>query len=521
MFGIMGITSEIRGQDGLVSPDGEKVPLALLYEEACYVQEFEGDIEAAAALFKEVIDESGPDRLTQANSRFRLAECYQKMERGDRAQALLAELIAQYPEQQELVQLALDRLRLLRSRDEAGRDTESINASVWTGMNLDLKPVPWSERELLLYGLYSPTGEKIGLSFKYSRRDDASEEPAWKVDALTDIPILRHQQFTSYTASEANYQPLSAQMKTPGNILDATFQDGRVRLDTRRWTEVVERRTDELQINQQVFLLEQLYNLFRRIDLHTGYRTTLPVLFLQGGIASQTEVVVEGEERTIVPFGSFECYRVRCSFKTVGIPFADLTLWIDKKSPHYLVKTQSSEMISLLNQVIPERPKGEQRFVASRYHLGMKIPEDWYLYDYPFGEQSMVSFKLVDSSLSVEGIVVVSTISVDTLRKPTRETLEVLGLNDLANMKAYLPDLMEVPGSRRYGTFQDYPCMQYEVQYNNQSSFTEHRTFILRENTLVRLMLRSSSDHWDAQKDRLEHLDEWLLVNAKRLEEWK
>jgi len=500
---------------------GSAEPLALLYQKACYLQEMDQEVVEASKLFEELIQVGGPDRYTQAHARFRLAECYRHMDQDDRAQALLAELIAQFPEQQDVVQRALDSIRQLR-REDTGRDrVGEVNEETWTGLSLELQPSPWMDRELLLYGLYSPTGEKIGLNFKFSRQDPDSEEPAWLVESLTDIPVLRHQQFTSYVASETNFRPKTGLSKSMGNSLRARFEDDRVLLGSVRGVEMKERREDVLPMSQQAFLLDQLFNLFRRMPLSNGYRKQLPILFMQGGIISQAEVVVEGEERIDVPHGSYDCYRVRCSFRTEGIPFADLTVWVAKEESHYLVKIQSSEMISLLDEVTPRRPEGTQRLLVNRYHLGLKVPEDWFLYDYPFGEQSLVSFKMVGEALSAEGIVVVSTILAEGSRKPARETLEVIGLNDLANMKAYLADLRELPDSRQYGLFQGYPAMRFVVGYENHGPYTEERLFILRENTLVRFMFRSGSDIWAEQRGQLGRLEDWLKVNPRDLEDWE
>src|SRR5277367_3958865 len=84
-------------------------PSALL-EKGIYTEDIKGDIDAAIAIYQQLIVEAKTIRSLGAQAQFRLAQCYLKKNRAAEATAAFEKLIQDFPDEKELVAKAREHL---------------------------------------------------------------------------------------------------------------------------------------------------------------------------------------------------------------------------------------------------------------------------------------------------------------------------------------------------------------------------------------------------------------------------
>ncbi len=90
----------------------EREDPAVLLERAVQLETVDGDLDAAIALYKQIVEKYGDRRPIAAKALLRLGGCYEKLgeEQSNLAQETFEKLIADYPEQTEEVELAREKL---------------------------------------------------------------------------------------------------------------------------------------------------------------------------------------------------------------------------------------------------------------------------------------------------------------------------------------------------------------------------------------------------------------------------
>ncbi len=89
----------------------DDVPLASeLLEEGVYQEEAKGDLGAAISLYQQVVESDQASRPRAAEAQYRLAVCYQKQGNATLAVRAFEALIANYPNQTDWVETAMEHL---------------------------------------------------------------------------------------------------------------------------------------------------------------------------------------------------------------------------------------------------------------------------------------------------------------------------------------------------------------------------------------------------------------------------
>src|SRR6266571_1224363 len=121
-FALLSITTLLgAGQGAFAASPSE------LFEKGVYSEETKGDLDAALALYQQVIAEAKGSQALAAQAQYRLAVCYYKKKNFAEATAAFEKLIKDYPDQKDMIARAREYL-----------------ASAVT-----LIPAPWSDGEEL------------------------------------------------------------------------------------------------------------------------------------------------------------------------------------------------------------------------------------------------------------------------------------------------------------------------------------------------------------------------------------
>ena len=166
----------------------------VLFEKALALEEAQGKLQEAIALYQKIVDESG-DKSLAARAQLRIGICHQKLGRRE-AQSAFQKVIDNYPEQVDTVRLAREQLALLaRAQAVVEKPQGPMIRQVWSGPETDT------------YGAPSPDGKH--LSFVDWSTSDL---------AIRDLETGKNRRLTSNTPPFGEY-PLSSRWSPDGKQL--------------------------------------------------------------------------------------------------------------------------------------------------------------------------------------------------------------------------------------------------------------------------------------------------------------
>jgi len=122
--------------------DADGPPAAVLLEKGIYTEETAGDLDAAMAIYRRIIDESAAARPAVAEAHYRLAMCLLKKGDTSAAAGRLARLLSEYGDQAAVATKARAELAKLAPADQPGGETfpEPVGARLKETLPLTLLP---------------------------------------------------------------------------------------------------------------------------------------------------------------------------------------------------------------------------------------------------------------------------------------------------------------------------------------------------------------------------------------------
>ena len=219
---------------------------AELLQKGIYTQETVGDIDAAIRIYQQVVALGSDARAQAAQAQYRLGLCLAR--KGSTAEAAKAfdKLIADYPEQKELVAAA-------RQQSPAG---------------LKLIAPPWVEGETLRLKLKLPTGMSIGYFIHTIEKSGGGN---LVMTTRTHTPGSNH-----FSRSEAELDTMrpkaSAFRHTMLGDYKLTYGAKQVRIEANG------KEAKALDLSQVAYDNEAAVALFRRLPLAEGYKAQIDIV---------------------------------------------------------------------------------------------------------------------------------------------------------------------------------------------------------------------------------------------------
>jgi Tol biopolymer transport system component len=148
-------------------------------------EEVEGDLQAAIEQYKKIVADNGDNRVIAARALLRLGGCYEKLGREE-AQKTYRQLIHDFPDQVDAVQVAKEKLTLL----EKGSSNMSLRL-VWEGPEVDITGetspdgryicyTDWDTGDIAIHNL--TTGENRRLSGQTENDGSWADSSRWSPD---------------------------------------------------------------------------------------------------------------------------------------------------------------------------------------------------------------------------------------------------------------------------------------------------------------------------------------------------
>ena len=331
-------------------------------EKAIYSEETKGDIDGAMALYQQVIEQGKSSQALAAQAQYRLGVCQYKKRSYSAATASFEAVIKDYPDQKELVAMAREYL----------------------ARNNDLLPAPWADGEEERWDIKLAGGLKLGFGVLTADAAESHGQKIWRfgllmsatgsgqashveVDASTMKPI--HSVWKHSLLGEANtvYASDHADVKMTGK------EDvGKILLDG------------------PVYDNEEGYQLFRRLPLAQGYKSTIPVFSSLGSGSIRLNVEVTGTETVTVPAGTFPCYRLDLHIGQV--------FWISTNALREIVKIEGGGVTIELTGVRRRDPSDPVNYVDPD-GFSLTTPPGWAIGPLVH-EKTNVALLLLDPALT-------------------------------------------------------------------------------------------------------------------------
>jgi hypothetical protein len=313
-----------------------------LLERGIYSEETKGDVDAALSLYQQVVKEAKAGQAVAAQAQYRLGICYYKKKNYTDANAAFEKLVADYPDQKDLIALANKYL--------AGA--------------MPLLPAPWVDGEEMRLDIKFPTGFKLGTA---CYRVNAGESNGRKVWRLSSRLYAGTQQASRVEVEAESFKPIHCWWKISvmGEV-DVSYFPSYAEIRTPAGKE-----PKKVDLKGVVYDNEEAMQLGRRLPLAPDYQTTVSIFTgLGGGNIIPLGIKVVAQEKVETPAGTFDCYKLELS--PVG-----QTFWISTDAHHYMVKFEAGGVIAELTQVTQRKAGEPVQYHDPDYGFLLTAPADW------------------------------------------------------------------------------------------------------------------------------------------------
>ena len=326
LLGILALASPVSAQSA-----------AELLQKGIYTQETVGDIDAAIRIYQQVIALGSDSRSQAAQAQYRLGLCLVRKGSTNEATKAFEKLIADYPEQKELIAAARQQMP----------------------SSLKLLPASWVEGEMLKLKLKMPTGMTIGM---WTHAIEKSGGGSVVVVSRTHSGVIN--QFSRMEADLETLRPRATVFRH-GMLGDykLTYDNRQVRVHANgkdlRPVDLTANSVDN----------EGVLPLLRRLPLSEGYKQKLDVVSPLAGTNMTVTAEVTAAEEIQTPVGKFRTFKVELH------PIQQ-TFWISNDSHRYIVKMEMNSIVGELDE-ITRIDGGSTTFRDDEQNASISVTPPW------------------------------------------------------------------------------------------------------------------------------------------------
>lgn len=321
-----------------------------LLEKGIYTEETKGDVDAAIAIYQQLVTEAKANQSLAAQAQYRLAMCLAKKNRAIEAKAAFEKLISDFPSEKQLVAKAREHLPA----------------------DLTLGPITWADGERLVLNLTLASGMDIGAMETRADLVESNGRKVWRVGRLMSGGGAA---VSTVDVEPDSFRPLASYWKhTLLGEVSAIYRPNEVELRKAGGTEAT-----KVPLEKTVFDNEECFHLPRRLPLQVGYKATINVVATIGGggtIPIVFEVVKK--EPLEVPAGKFDCFKIQLSIGQ--------TMWYSDDAHRYLVKFEGGGAIGQLASITQRKAGAPVAFRDDDLGIAFNAPADWLVHRFGKGQ---------------------------------------------------------------------------------------------------------------------------------------
>jgi hypothetical protein len=365
-----------------------------LLEKAIYAEETQGNLDEAIKLYSQVLERFKESRAEAAQATFRLAMCRKKKGQEAEASALFRQLIADFPQEKELVAKARQQLP----------------------PEFELEAAPWKNGETEQLAIRLPGGLEIG-SFAWSVQEAELEgQKVWEFTTRRFVSVGGNNQGVSHVWAEPKtFAPLKSVFEhTVLGTTTAVYADGKVQVESNVGGKQ-QKRTADLQ--GQVYDNEEAVFVMRCLPLAEGFKATLNIYASFSSGLIPIEITVKAKEKVKVPAGEFECWPVSMS---IGQDF-----WFTADEHRYLVKFSAEGVLGELTSILDLPPGEPVKLQDEKLGVAAEAPAGWLFYSYtPPNKPGVLVLFVLDPDADTQTSFQIKSPSPDERQKPLRTWAE-------------------------------------------------------------------------------------------------
>jgi Protein of unknown function (DUF3108)/Tetratricopeptide repeat len=445
-----------------------------LLEKAIHAEETAGNIDEAIKLYEQVIAEGKAARNAAAQAEYRLAQCFVKKNKQAEANAELEKLIKDFPEEKELVAKARKQLP----------------------SEIKLLPAPWQDHEAQILGLKLASGLDIGAYIYMidSAKHDGKE--AWRCTTRASVILNGAQSFSTVLAEKESFAPISSRwMHSLLGDVEAVYKPRAVVLKN-----LLKNTEHEIALDGPVFDNEQGAELFRRLPLAVGYKTTIPLIATLGAGKFPLGVEVTGKETVEVPAGKFECFKLVLSIAQ--------TFYISTDEHRYCVKFEAGGVSGELTRVEHLEPGKPVAFDGRGFTL--TLPERWFVYPAKTEKKDEIEKALIlDTDGAATAWVAAKAPKADQKGKSIKDRIDA----DIKEMKSTLKDFKLRGDGAKQSTIAGRPAYSVVADYiDGDKKMVMYGADVLGDKLEVEFAAMIAADKFDAFQKEFEKVVESLQL---------
>lgn len=480
-----------------IAPFANGKTISIQFQEALFIEETEGDIDAAISQYQEILKNIDPnlelteeDEQTISKVNYQLGLCYLKQGNKEKAKEQLMKLLSDYNCHNTVVNQARNLLQ------EINPEFASQNREV------NLLPEPWGKYEHMRHKLYAQNGGEIGLLIYEIKK---KIEKGLSVSKITTSEILPYDYFpkeTGVTVLNNNFKPLNSFTQYgPNNRSSAIYNGNKI-----TYTSVKNGKEsrNETKVELPVFDNEQTLYLIRRLPLKVGYRDSAMVFSNSNGMSVKGELHVDAIEDVNTEFGTLNCYRAKVNSSMQGTQNFEQTVWISTDSRRLIAKVITGKTTFKLVSVNNSSSSSE---TINDEDMDIILPLDkgYHIYDSP----STGPFDAAYQIYSPETMVYSRIWSLEPKnRKSDSEFVD----NQIRLLGKHWKKFKVQRGTRINTTINGINAIQFvaDVQYHEKSpnNMIEYCTYFLTDKRVHCLIMRTDKNHLPQVKAKFDEVIE-------------
>jgi hypothetical protein len=456
-------------------------PAGDLLEKAIYEEETVGDLNAAIAIYEQIIADAKANRGYVARAYLRLGLCQLKTGEEEAGTATLEKLIKDFPEQKDIIA-------------EARAALPTADAEIVLG------PEPWADGETLQLLLRLPTGLRVGTFIWEAHSAVVDGKDIWRLGVRRYLAAAENAQGLSRIDAAADtFLPISSIRKSSvlGNF-EAVFHPGRVDVSSKQAGKDAIQKVD---LEGVVYENDQFVHLARRLPLEVGYKTTLQLFPLVNNLVIYPRLEVTAKEKVTVPAGTFECFRVEFAVNSPPFP-PNQTYWFSTDANRYFVKLEAAGTIGELASITHRRPDEPVSYKNDEFGCSLTAPAGWYFYEHDRrGNKDAINVSILDPEAEIRQAIV------ELLKKPSPidyAPLSELVEHQIKGIKTFLKDYQLREEGWIEGEISGIPTVRFAGDYKEGvRKMVEYRVYIVGpkvEKHLATFAFKDSAENFESNR---------------------
>jgi hypothetical protein len=451
-----------------------------LLEKGIYTEETVGNLDEAISIYEKVVAEGEASHALAAQAQFRLGQCLLKKGKKAEATAAFEKLISNFADQKELV----------------------AKARKFVPEGIQLEPVPWVDGEALQLQYRLPGGLDIGSIVYTAQSAELDGRKIWRVGSRQLIVIRSIGGKSGVDADWNTFRPITSYFEmSPVGKFTVDFTPTELIVTTDGSAGKSTKKIDQTGV---VYDNEQAMDVFRRLPLAVGYKTTVPILGI-GGNKIELPMEVQGKEMVKVPAGEFECFKIH-------LGLVDQMFWYATDPHRYLVKFDANTVIAELTSIGQIKPGELRQYEDEKLGLSLAAPNDWFFYYVPAtGEKGSATIYFLDPKMVSLSLVFVGKVAdlVPESQKSLRAWADAVN----AELGKAKKDFIVRPDSWREGKVAGQASLSYIADYTDgKRKMVDYHTFVRNESIVVQFVTSVPQDEFEEFRKQFDPIIDSLKV---------